>query len=94
MSAVVCGADAASSLMVSVPKRSLGAVGEKTALIEQLAPGARVAQLLDCEKSPVAVMLETVSGAVPLLVSVTILGAEVLPMRSGSKLTKLVRDGG
>src|SRR5436309_6922604 len=62
--------------MVSVPVRWPAAVGVNVTAIEQFAPAAtEPPQVLVCAKSPDAVMLVTVSAAVPLLVSVTDCGA-------------------
>jgi hypothetical protein len=67
-------------VIVKVPVRVPVAVGVKVTLIVQLAPALTVLpQVLVWEKSPLAVMLETVSEAFPVLVSVTFWGRPVVP---------------
>jgi hypothetical protein len=76
----VCGLPAASSLTLSVPLRVPVAVGLKVTVIGQLAPAASVlGQVLVWAKSPLAVIDVIVSGPVPVLLSVTVCGALVVP---------------
>ena len=70
----VCGLLRALSLRVSTPVRLPAAVGVKVTLIVHVPP---TTTLLDKQspaftKSPLAVMLENVSGAFPLLVTVIV----------------------
>lgn len=68
------------SVIVRVPVRVPLAVGVKVTLIVQLPLTANEApQLLVWAKSPLVAMLVMVSAAVPLLVSVTVCAAEVVP---------------
>src|SRR5438128_2414876 len=86
-----CGPPAASSVMFTAAARTPGASGVKLTLIVQLAPGATepapVGQVLPAAKAksaacaPVMVMLVRLSGAPPLLVSVTFCAALVVPTR-------------
>jgi hypothetical protein len=56
------------------------AVGVKVTLIVQLAPAATLApQVLVWAKSPLAATLEMFRAALPVLVSVTVCGALVVP---------------
>ena len=58
--------------MLRKPARLPLAMGAKVTLMMQLTPGAKlVPQLLVCAKSPVAVMLDMLSVALPEFVSVT-----------------------
>ena len=72
-----------SSVMVSVALRAPAAVGLKVTLKVQLAPAASVAgnapQVFVWAKSPLVAMALIVSGALPLLVSVTVCAALVVP---------------
>jgi hypothetical protein len=68
------------SLICNAPGRLPAGDGLKTTVIKQVAPGAIVAQILVCEKSPVAVTAETTSGAVPLFESVTPCDVEAVPI--------------
>ena len=72
-SVTVCGLPArASSEIERVPERAPKAVGVKVTLMVQLAPAASEAeQLLLCAKSPLALMEEMFSDAVPVFVRVT-----------------------
>ena len=87
LSATLCGLPAALSLMLTAPLRAPEADGAKVTLMVQLAPAANVlglmGQVLVCAKSPALVpvteMLVIVRAAVPLLVSVTVLAALVVP---------------
>jgi hypothetical protein len=70
--ATVWGLFAALSLIVIDPDRAPGAVGVKVTVTVQLLPAAsELPQVFVCEKSPVATMLESVSAAVPPLVTDT-----------------------
>src|SRR5258708_13194166 len=70
-SATVCGLVGSLSFTVRAPARFPAADGRKTTEMEQVPPGATVAQLLVCEKSPPVVMPETVIGPVPIFERVT-----------------------
>jgi len=79
------------AVTVKAPERLPAAVGVKLTATMQLAPTSTVAaQLLLWEKSPVAVIEEIVSAAVPLLVSVT---AEALPVVPAVWLGKVREPG-
>jgi len=66
--------------MLSVPVLVPPATGLKVTEIVQLAPAAtELPQVLVGEKSPLAVMLETVNEALPVLVSVTVCAALLVP---------------
>src|SRR5438874_240712 len=86
LSATVCGLPPALSVTESVAVRALEVVGVKVTLIEQLAPAAKVAGLvrqalapvLVAAKSPEAAKELIVKAAVPVLVSVTVIGALVV----------------
>src|SRR5947209_3370950 len=88
---IVCGLPEASSTMFSVALRIPVASGVKLTLIVQLAPGATepapLGQVLPAAKAksaacaPVMVMLVRFSGALPLLVRVTVCAALVVPTR-------------
>src|ERR1700683_356416 len=81
LSATVCGLEGSLSLMVSVPVRVPPVVGVNVTWIVQLEETATLApQLFVSPKSPDAEMLEIVSGAEPLFVSVTGCGALVVPV--------------
>ena len=76
----VCGLPAALSEMLRLPLRVPVAVGIKITLTVQLFPaGTLVAQLFVWVKSPVAVILEIVSAALPVLVRVTDCAALLVP---------------
>jgi hypothetical protein len=76
----VCGLPLALSVMLSVPVREPVAVGVKVTLIVQVALAATlVPQLLVWAKSPLAAMLEMLNAPVPLLVSVSVCAALVVP---------------
>jgi hypothetical protein len=80
-SEAVCGLPfSASSLIVSVPVRVPVVVGVKETLTVQVPPAATTPQLLVCEKSPEIEILETLRGAVPLLVTVMACGTLVVFM--------------
>ena len=73
------GLPVALSVTVIVPGWLPTTVGVKVTLIEQLAPAATEApQVLVWEYGALAVMLVTVSAAVPELVSVTVCAALVV----------------
>ncbi len=64
------------SVTVTVPLRVPVAVGLKVTEIVQLAPAATlVPQVFVCAKSPLTPMLARLSVAVPVLLSVTVMGA-------------------
>jgi hypothetical protein len=68
----VCGLPDALSVIVNVPLRVPAAVGVKVTSIEQLPPAAtEFPHVFISAKSPVTVMLVTVSEAPPLFVNVT-----------------------
>ena len=68
------------SVTLSEPERVPTAVGVKLTLIEQLAPVGSVApQLFVSMKSPAIVITEIVSGALPVLDSVALWEALVVP---------------
>ena len=61
------------SVMVSVPVREPVVVGLKATLMVQKLPAAALpAQVFVWEKSPLAVMLEIASEALPVLISLTV----------------------
>jgi hypothetical protein len=73
LSATLCGLSEALSEMLTLPVLVPAAVGLKVTEIVQLAPVLTVVpQVLVWEKSPLAVMLEMVSEALPVLVSVMV----------------------
>src|ERR1035437_10222364 len=75
-----CGELAALSEKLMVPVRAPGAVGLKVTEMVQLAPAATgEPQVLARAKSPVAAIVDTVSAAVPLLVSVTFTTGLIVP---------------
>lgn len=75
----VCGLLAALLLIVIAPVRCPETVGVKVTAIVQVAPGASAEpQVLDCAKSPEAVIEEMVAAAAPLLVSVIVCGGLVV----------------
>src|SRR5712692_6764301 len=80
--ATVCGLPGALSLNDNVPLRAPFLVGVNVTLTAQFAPAATVAPqvLLEIWKSPLAVMLEMFSVALPTLVSVTVCGGLVCPI--------------
>src|SRR5213082_2516064 len=86
LSGNVCGLPPALSATDSVPLRAPEAVGVKVTLMEQLAPAAKVAGLvgqacapvLVAAKSPEAANELMVKAAVPVLVSVIVIGALVV----------------
>src|SRR5207248_1424488 len=81
-----CGLPPALSATDSVPVRVLEAVGVKVTLMVQLAPAAKVAGLVGQALAPVLVAVKSpeaakelmVKAAVPVLVSVTVIGALVV----------------
>ena len=80
VSDTVCGLPLALSATESEPVRVPVAVGLKVTLIVQLAPAATlVPQVLVSEKSPVVEMLVMLRVAVPVLVSVTVSAALLVP---------------
>jgi hypothetical protein len=75
-----CGLPAALSTMVMAPVLVPAAVGVNLTLMVQKALAAKgLTQLLVWAKSPLAVMLVMVIGALPLLLRFTSLGALVVP---------------
>src|SRR5437867_1489177 len=89
LSVMICGLPPASSASDSVPVRAPEAVGVKVTLMVQFAPAAKVAGLvgqalapvLVAAKSPEAANELVVKAAVPVVVSVTVIG--VLVVASG-----------
>jgi len=80
---IVCGLGEALSAMISFPVRTPFAFGLNDTSIAQLFPIARLfPQLFVCRKSPVALMLESLSVAFPELLNVIFLGPVVLPTLS------------
>jgi hypothetical protein len=84
VSDAVCGLPAALSVTERLACRELAAVGLKITLIVQLvASASALPQLFVCEKSPgfdpVMAMLVIVKVALPVLLSVTFLGALLEP---------------
>jgi hypothetical protein len=80
VSGICCGLSGALSAIVREPNRRPADVGVKVTVIVQLAPALRLLpQLLVSAKSPEAAIFETASAAAPVLVSVTVCGALVLP---------------
>src|SRR5579864_199650 len=76
----VCGLFAALSVKVIVPVRVPVAVGVNVTLIVQLPPMAtRLPQVFVCPKSPLGTILEMLSAAVPVFVSVSVCAALVAP---------------
>ena len=65
---------------VRVPLREPAAMGEKVTAIWHIAPGATLAQLLVCVKSPVTAMFEMFSAALPTLVAAIIHAALDMPV--------------
>src|SRR5882724_10534346 len=78
----ICGLFGALSVNDNVPLRAPFLVGVKVTLTAQFAPAATVAPqvLLEIWKSPLAVILEMFSVALPTFVSVTVCGALVRPI--------------
>jgi hypothetical protein len=78
-----CGEPAALSVTCTVEARAPAACGVKVTLIVQVPAGATVPQLFVCEKllaAPVKTCTsEIVSGALPVFVTVTAWGAELVP---------------
>lgn len=64
-----------------LPPRDQTAVGVKVTLIVQEVPAETTAQLLVCEKSPVAIMLVIVKSEVPVLLNVIGDAALLVPTR-------------
>src|SRR5262249_56729449 len=79
--ATVCGLVGALSLNVNVPLRTPIRVGVKVTLTVQLAPGATVVPqvLLPMAKSPLMLILLTLSVPAPVFVSVTTFPGLVVP---------------
>ena len=78
---IVCGLFVALSAIVTDPKRLPDTVGVNVTLMVQLAPAATlVGQLLIGAKSPLAVTLEMIRAALPMLVSVTDCAGLVVPI--------------
>lgn len=76
----VCGLPAALSMKVIAPVRDPVAVGVNVTLIVQLPPTTTVLpQVFVCPKSPLAAILEMMSAAVPVLFSVSVWAALVVP---------------
>src|SRR5207247_381976 len=89
LSVIICGLPPASSASDSVPVRAPEAVGVKVTLMVQFAPAAKVAGLVGQALAPVLVAAKSpeaaneliVKAAVPVFVSVTVIG--VLVVASG-----------
>jgi hypothetical protein len=80
LSATLCGLSEALSEMLRVPVLVPPAAGLKVTEMVQLAPALTVVpQVLVCEKSALAVMLEMVSEALPVLVRVAICAVLLVP---------------
>jgi hypothetical protein len=81
VSGKLCGLPEALSATLMLPLRVPEVVGLKVTLMPQLAPAATEApHVLVSAKSPLAVMLVIVNAALPVLVSVTVCAALVVPM--------------
>ena len=78
---IVWGLSGALSVIVIAPVRLPRTVGVNVILTEHFLPGAtEPPQVLVCEKLPLATMLAITRGAVPVLVSVDVLGLLLVPM--------------
>ena len=83
----VCGEPEALSVRVRLPMRVPPAVGANVTDMVQLAPAATLdPQVLDSAKSPVEAIDVTLSAAAPLLVSVTVCAALVVPVFCAAKV--------
>src|SRR5256884_9407054 len=86
---MICGLPPALSVTDSVPVRAPEAVGVKVTLMVQFAPAAKVAGLVGQALAPVLVAAKSpeaaneliVKAAVPVFVSVTVIGALVVASR-------------
>ena len=77
------------SVMVIEPLREPAAVGVKVTLIVQKALAARLEpQVLVWEKSPLAVMLEIVRAAFPVLLNVTLCALLLVPTACAGKVNE------
>jgi hypothetical protein len=90
----ICGLPGALSVMLSAAVRVPDAVGLNLTLMLQLAPaGSELPQVWVCTKSPALVpviaMLLMVKLAVPVLLSVTIFGALVVPINWAEKVRRV-----
>src|SRR5579859_1557501 len=84
--ATSCGVPEALVVMLRLPLRGPAAVGVKVTLTVQFAAAAMlVPQVLVWAKSPVAAMAVTVTALAPVLVSVTVWTALVVPTATGPK---------
>jgi len=89
LSATLCGLPGPSSEMLRVPVRVPPAAGLKVTEMVQLAPALTVLpQVLVWEKSPLAVMLERVSEALPVLVSATVCAPLLVPTNCPEKVSE------
>lgn len=89
LSATVCGLPLALSVMTTAPVLVPGPRGLKVTAIVQLALALKVApQAWVWEKSPEAVMLDIVSEALPVLVSVTVWALLRVPTISAGKVSE------
>ena len=80
LSPTICGLPAALSEMARVPVLIPDAIGLKVTEIAHLAPALKVVpQALVWEKSPPVVIIEIVTEAVPVLVSVTVWALLLVP---------------
>lgn len=78
--AIVCGLPGALSVIVIAPESVPRAPGVNMTVIVQLAPAARLLpQLFDWAKLPFTAMLVMVKAALPVLLTVTVCGALVVP---------------
>ncbi len=81
VSVTVCGEPLAFEAMRTLPLAAPAAVGVKTIESVQLAAAGRLeAQLFETANAALAAMLESASGAEPLLVSVTVRAPEATPI--------------
>jgi hypothetical protein len=85
--ATVCRLALALSATLSVPERLPAAVGVNFTLMVQLAlPASELPQLSVCAKSPLVLILEMVSTALLVFVSVTVCAVLVAPTSTLEKL--------
>jgi len=86
------GLPAALCVIVNAPLRAATAVGVNVTLMAQFTPGlSEPPHVFVCAKSPVVLMLLSVSVAAPTLLIVTLCAALVVPMRCPAK-TRLIVD--
>lgn len=88
---IACGLPAALSEIVTAPARAPLVAGLNVIEIEQVSLGARLfPQVVVSPKSPLGLMLLMVSAALPVLASVTIFAALVVPTAWSGKATLVV----